>query len=62
MVTFRFYLVSTVAFFLAMAVGVVVGSVLDEGLVTSLENRLDTVEANLDETAALIDDKRARDR
>ena len=59
MVTFRFYLVSTVAFFLAMAVGVVVGSVLDEGLVTSLENRLDTVEANLDETAALIDDKRA---
>ncbi len=59
MVTFRFYLVSTVAFFLAMAVGVVVGSVLDEGLVTSLENRLDTVEANLDETAALIDEKRA---
>ena len=57
MVTFRFYLVSIVAFFLALAVGVVVGSVLDEGISNSLQDRLERVEANLDDTVASIDDK-----
>ena len=57
MVTFRFYLVSIVAFFLALAVGVVVGSVLDEGISTSLQDRLDGVEQNLNDTVASIDDK-----
>jgi Copper transport outer membrane protein, MctB len=57
MVTFRFYLVSIVAFFLALAVGVVVGSVLDEGISNSLKDRLERVETNLDDTVASIDDK-----
>jgi len=57
MVTFRFYLVSIVAFFLALAVGVVVGSVLDEGISNSLQDRLERVEGNLDDTVASIDDK-----
>jgi hypothetical protein len=57
MVTFRFYLVSIVAFFLALAVGVVVGSVLDEGISNSLQDRLERVEANLNDTVASIDDK-----
>jgi hypothetical protein len=57
MVTFRFYLVSVVAFFLALAVGVVVGSVLDEGISRGLQERLDRVEGNLDDTVTLIDEK-----
>lgn len=57
MVTFRFYVVSIVAFFLALAVGVVLGSVLDERIADSLQDRLDGVEASLDETVAAIDDK-----
>lgn len=57
MVTFRFYVVSTVAFFLALAVGVVLGSVLDSQIADSLQDRLERVEASLDETVALIDDK-----
>ncbi|CAN5409147.1 hypothetical protein BH10ACT3_BH10ACT3_13730 [soil metagenome] len=57
MVTFRFYLVSIVAFFLALAVGVVVGSVLDEGISDSLKDRLEGVERNLNDTVASIDDK-----
>lgn len=57
MVTFRFYLVSVVAFFLALAVGVVLGSVLDEGISRGLQERLDRVEGNLDDTVALIDEK-----
>lgn len=60
MVTFRFYLVSVVAFFLALAVGVVVGSVLDEGISRGLQERLDRVERNLDETGAVIDSKNQR--
>lgn len=59
MVTFRFYVVSIVAFFLALAVGVVLGSVLDERIADSLQDRLDGVEASLDETVAAIDDKNA---
>ncbi len=57
MVTFRFYLVSIVAFFLALSVGVVLGSVLDDGISNSLKDRLDSVETNLDETVGLIDQK-----
>lgn len=57
MVTFRFYLVSIVAFFLALAVGVVLGSVLDGGISDSLKDRLVRVEGNLNETVASIDDK-----
>jgi hypothetical protein len=57
MVTFRFYLVSVVAFFLALAVGVVVGSVLDDGISRGLQERLDGVEKNLDATVALVDGK-----
>ncbi len=57
MVTFRFYVVSTVAFFLALAVGVVVGSVLDGRIADSLQDRLERVETSLDETVASIDQK-----
>ncbi len=57
MVTFRFYVVSTVAFFLALAVGVVVGSVLDGRIADSLQDRLGNVERSLDETVALMDEK-----
>ncbi len=59
MITFRFYVVSTVAFFLALAVGVVVGSVLDGRIADSLQDRLDGVERSLDETVASIDAKNA---
>ena len=59
MVTFRFYVVSTVAFFLALAVGVLVGSVLDGRIADGLQDRLDGVEASLDETVAAIDAKNA---
>ncbi|MEX0768927.1 MAG: copper transporter [Microthrixaceae bacterium] len=55
--TFRFYLVSIVAFFLALAVGVVLGSVLDGGISDSLKDRLVRVEANLNETVTAIDEK-----
>jgi hypothetical protein len=57
MVTFRFYVVSTVAFFLALSVGVLVGSVLDGRIADSLQDRLDGVEQSLDETVASIDAK-----
>ncbi|MGB3410104.1 MAG: copper transporter [Microthrixaceae bacterium] len=57
MVTFRFYLVSIVAFFLALSVGVVLGSVLDDGISSSLKDRLERVEANLDETVGVMDQK-----
>lgn len=57
MVTFRFYLVSLVAFFLALAVGVVLGSALDGRISASLKDRLERVESNLDSTVDLIDQK-----
>ncbi|MDZ7733507.1 MAG: copper transporter [Acidimicrobiia bacterium] len=57
MVTFRFYVVSTVALFLALAIGVVVGSALDEQIVDSMQDRIDRVEDNLDETVSSIDEK-----
>ncbi len=55
MITFRFYIVSVVAFFLALAVGVVLGSALDGRISDSLKDRLEKVESNLDSTVDLID-------
>jgi len=47
MINFRFHLVSLVAVFLALAIGVVMGyGVLGQPTVETLENRIDTVEAN----------------
>ena len=50
MISFRFHVVSITAVFLAIAVGVVVGSTfVDELTVTGLENRIETVEGNVAE-------------
>lgn len=47
MISFRFHLVSIVAVFLALAIGVVMGyGVLGQPTVEGLQNRIDTVEAN----------------
>jgi hypothetical protein len=46
MINFRFHIVSIIAIFLALALGVVIGAgVIDRGVVDALDNRLDTVEA-----------------
>lgn len=50
MISFRFHLVSIVAVFLALAIGIVVGStVIDQGIVDSLRDRVDDVSNNLDD-------------
>lgn len=50
MVSFRFHIVSITAIFLAIAVGVVVGSTfVDRAIVDSLRSRIDSVSENLDE-------------
>jgi hypothetical protein len=50
-VSFRFHIVSIIAVFLAIAIGVVVGSTyVDRAIATSLRNRIDTVERRLDAT------------
>lgn len=47
MINFRFHVVSIVAVFLALALGVVMGStVIDRAIVASLRSRIDRVEAN----------------
>ena len=47
MINFRFHLVSLIAIFLALALGVVIGAgVIDRGVVDTLNTRLDTVESN----------------
>lgn len=52
MVNFRYHIVSLVAVFLALAVGIVVGStVVDRAIVNSLNDRLSAVEARADATA-----------
>jgi hypothetical protein len=56
-ITFRFYIVSTAALFLALAIGIVVGSALDERIVAGLEDQIDGVEENLDSTVQSIDEK-----
>jgi len=49
MINFRFHVVSIVAVFLALALGVVIGStVVDRAIVSSLRNRIDRVERNAD--------------
>lgn len=55
MVSFRFYVVATVALFLALAVGIVVGSALNDAIVPSLKQRIARVESNLDESVAAMD-------
>ena len=47
-ITFRFYVFSIVAFFLALALGVVIGSALDESIVARLQTNVDSVSRNLD--------------
>lgn len=49
MIHFRYHLVSLVAVFLALAVGIVMGStVIDRAIVDGLRSRIDQVEANAD--------------
>jgi hypothetical protein len=49
MINFRFHVVSLIAIFLALALGVVIGAgVIDRGVVDTLNNRLDNVEAKSD--------------
>lgn len=60
MINFRFHLVSLIAVFLALALGIVVGStVIDRAIVDGLEAQIDRVERNAeaqrDENAALRD-------
>ena len=56
MISFRFHLLSLVAAFLALAVGIVIGTTLaDRAIVDGLRSRVDTVSANLDERQAAND-------
>ena len=49
MINFRFHVVSLIAIFLALALGVVIGAgVIDRGVVDALDNRLDSVESKSD--------------
>lgn len=53
MISFRFHIVSIVAVFLALAIGIVVGStVIDRAIVEGLRNRVDEVSDNLDQRQA----------
>lgn len=61
MINFRFHVVSLIAIFLALALGVVIGAgVIDRGVVNTLNDRLDSVEAKSDriksENDALTDE------
>jgi hypothetical protein len=54
MINFRFHIASLIAVFLALALGVVMGStVIDRAIVDQLRSRIDDVEANRDAQAAL---------
>jgi hypothetical protein len=60
LISFRFHLVTIVAIFLALAVGIVVGStVIDQGIVDTLENRVEDVRANLQDREEANDALRA---
>jgi len=60
MINFRFHLVSIVAVFLALAVGVVMGyGVLGQPTVDTLQNRIDAVEANAEARRQENDELRA---
>ena len=53
MISFRFHVVSITAVFLAIAIGVVVGTTyVDGAVVDGLRNRIDSVEQNLDDRKA----------
>jgi hypothetical protein len=55
-ISFRFHIVSIIAVFLGMAIGVVVGSTyVEQATVALLRNRIDAVEDNLDNRRAKID-------
>jgi hypothetical protein len=55
-ISFRYHLVSLVAAFLALAVGIVIGSTLaDRAIVDGLRSRVESVSANLDERQAAND-------
>lgn len=57
MISFRFHIVSIIAVFLALAIGIVVGStVIDRAIVEGLRNRVDEVRDNLDERQAANDE------
>ena len=60
MISFRFYLVTLVAVFLALAIGIVMGSTLiDQVIVDGLRNRVETVSRSLDERKEANDQLRA---
>jgi hypothetical protein len=59
MINFRFHLVSLVAVFLALAIGVVAGGALGQPTVDTLQNRIDTVEANAEQNRAENEELRA---
>lgn len=49
MINFRFHIVSLIGIFLALALGIVIGAgVIDRGIVDTLDNRIDNVEAKAD--------------
>jgi Copper transport outer membrane protein, MctB len=53
MINFRFHVVSLIAIFLALALGVVIGAgVIDRGVVDTLNSRLDSVESKSDRIQA----------
>ena len=57
MISLRFHIVSIIAVFLAIAIGIVVGATfVDRATVDLLQNRIDTVEENLDARRAEIAD------
>lgn len=56
MISFRFHLVSVVAVFLALGLGVLTGTtVLNRSIVTQLESRTDQLASQLDETRRLVE-------
>jgi len=60
MINFRYHLASLIAVFLALALGVVMGStVIDRAIVTSLRDRIDSVEANAERRKAENDQLRS---
>jgi Copper transport outer membrane protein, MctB len=60
-ISFRFHLVSITAVFLAIAIGVVIGSTfVDRAIVDGLENRIDSVSNSLDQRRAEISDLRSQ--
>ena len=63
MINFRFHLVSLIAVFLALAVGIVMGyGVLGQPTVDTLQRRIDNVEANANRIRRENDRAARRDR